>query len=115
MFKLQEISSIKWPVTINIPRDNGNTVKATMTVEFELIPEDEYKELMANGGDIAILDRTITGWGNDYCDHEGNPIPFSEEARTKLVRITYAKLGLINAYIECAYGNKSSKSAKEKN
>ncbi len=115
MFKVQEQDAIKWPVDINIPRDGGNVVKATMTAQFEIIDEDEYNDLLESGADKAILRRVLIGWGKDYCNTGGDPIEFSEEERENLIKIPYARIGLINAYIECAYGNKSSKSAKVKN
>ncbi len=115
MFKLQEMDAIKWPVPISIPRDGGNVVKATMTAQFELIDEDEYNQLIKDGGDKALLERVLVGWGKDYCNSDGGPIEFSEEARETLITIPSCKVALVSAYIECAYGSKSSKSAKVKN
>lgn len=109
MFKIEEQKSVKWPVTVSIPRDGGRTTKATFTVEFELIPEDEKSAIYKDGGnDEDLLRRTVVNF-EGVADSDDNPIPFSEEALDKLIKITYVRTAMTNAYLECSFGKAAAR------
>lgn len=110
MFKIQSEASVKWPVTINIPRDGGDVTKAKCTVHFELIPSDEFNAIYDNGGnDEDLLHRVVKGWGSDVADEDGNPLVFNEENLDKLLRISYARVGFVQGYMECSSGKAAAR------
>ncbi len=105
MFKIEKPTDIKWPVTISIPRDGGRVTKATCTVRFKLIPQEENSAIYADGGnDEDLLRRVLVGWEPDVADEDGNPLEFSEEVRDKLIGISYVRAGIVAGYLDCSSG-----------
>lgn len=117
----EEASSIKWPVDINIPKSGGGVNKEKMVCHFNIIDDDEYKELAnSDDPDRNILRRVLGGWGESkkvgdtektihgFYDHDGNHLEFSEENRERLIKISYARVSIVNAYIFMRTGNKSA-------
>lgn len=116
MFKLTDIKSVKWPVTVNVPQDGGTVKKYEFTAQFELIGQKEYDDFYkpakgeepAGEKDVGLTRRVLTGWGNDVCDEDGNPIEFNAENLERMISKPYARVAIVNAYFDCAYGNKSA-------
>ncbi len=106
MFKLAEKKTLTWPVTVNIPQDGGKITKGTFSGEFEVLDQDELLAVTTEGSDL--LDRVLTGW-KGYCDHEGNEIPFADEAKKKLLGIPYVRQALFAAYGEMQNGRAAAR------
>lgn len=110
MFKLEEQKNIKWPVTVNIPCDGGRTTKGEFTAHFELLPQDEFREIYAqdNASDEDLLRRVLTGW-DGVADADGQPIEYNEDTREMMIRIPYVRAAMITAYLECSHGKAARK------
>lgn len=109
MFKIEKPKSIKWPVTVSIPRDGGNTTKATFTGEFKMISSAEFNAIYnSNGGnDEDLIRNVMTGWGDDLCDEFGSPMEFSEENLNTIAAVPYIRAGIVAAYLELSQGKKA--------
>lgn len=109
MFKIEKPKEITWPVTVSVPRDGGNTVKATFTGKFKLLPNAEFNAIYTNGGNDEDLARNVmTGWGNDVSDEDGNTMEFSEENLNQLASIPYVRNAIVAAYLELSQGKKAA-------
>lgn len=110
MFKLEEQKNVKWPVTVNIPRDGGRTTKAEFTAHFELLPQDEFREIYAqeNASDEDLLRRVLTGW-DGVADAEGGAIDYTPDTREMMIRIPYVRAAMVSAYLECSHGKAARK------
>lgn len=103
MFKLIETDEpIQWPVTVHVPQHGGKTAKHKFTALFAYLPADDIAPA-SEAGDEAFLGRVLLGW-QGVQDEEGNPLPFSDEARDRLVRIPYVRRALILAWHEFIQG-----------
>jgi len=108
MFKIEKSKTVKWPVTVNIPRDGGRTTKATFNAEFKLLEQDELDAVMESGGDRDVGAAVLTGW-DGVADENGTTTPFSEEARADLLKIPYVRTAIIGAYFQCASGREAAR------
>lgn len=109
MFKLEKPSEINWPVTVNIPRDGGNTTKAIFTGKFRLITTGEFNAIYNNGGNDEDLIRNVfTGWGSDLCDESGAPMEFNETNLNMAIAMPYVRNGIVAAYLELSQGKKAA-------
>lgn len=110
MFKLEEQKNVKWPVTVNIPRDGGRTTKAEFTAHFELLPQTEFREIyeQENASDEDLVRRVLTGW-DGVADADGQPIEYNEDAREMMIRIPYVRAAMVSAYLECSHGKAARK------
>lgn len=109
MFKIEKPKEITWPVTVSAPRDGGNTTKAVFTGKFKLLPNAEFNAIYQNGGnDEDLIRNVLTGWGNDLCDVEGNPMEFNNEMLDQVIAIPYVRNAIIAAYLELSQGKKAA-------
>jgi hypothetical protein len=104
-FRIAQVKKVKWPIEVQIPMDGGKVKKDRFTAEFEIIPADEYDAELAAGD---VLTRVWTGW-QDVQAETGEPLEFSEEARAKLLKISYLRLALMQAYIQAASGREAAR------
>lgn len=108
MFKIEKPKEITWPVTVSIPRDGGNTVKATFTGKFRILPAGEFNAIYSNGGnDEDLIRNTLTGWNDDLCDESGQPIAFSDDSLNMIASVPYIRSAIVSAYLELAHGKKA--------
>jgi len=109
MFKIEKPKEISWPVIVSIPRDGGNTTKATFTGKFKLLTSAEFNAMYANGGNDEDLIRAVmTGWGDDLCDEFGAPMEFSETHLNMALTMPYVRNGIVAAYLELSQGRKAA-------
>lgn len=110
MFKLEEQKEVKWPVTVNIPRDGGRTTKAEFTAQFQLLSQDEFKEVYEQEGasDEDLLRRVLTGW-DKVCDANDESIEYNSDTREVMIRIPYVRAAMVAAYLECSHGKAARK------
>lgn len=114
MFKIAQNPSYKWPVSVHVPSDGGKFVKATFTAEFKALAQDEIDGIIRDGreGDrnADLCRECLSGWSSVQ-DDDGNDLPYSDEAKAKLLNITYVRQALLEAFFESITGG----SAKRKN
>lgn len=72
---------------------------------FVALSETDQKEydLSTAGGTIDFLKRTFVGL-SDVLDANGQPVPFSEEARDWLIDRPHTRAALVKAYFGSVYG-----------
>ena len=105
-----------WPVIINVPQDGGTIAKHEITVDFMLLSQDRYSELLKDFEEsgtepnVEMLKRLVRGI-KGVADESGNPLEFSEELLARLTKKAYVRVALFNAYTDANTGNK----AKRKN
>lgn len=104
--KLATKRTVKWPVTISIPQDGGNTVKASCTVEYEVISQAEIEQAAAEGKDL--LDRVVRGWSGISLDSD-EELAVSDENKAKLLAITYVRAALFSGYSEVQVGRAAAR------
>jgi len=103
--KLAAKKTILWPTTINVPTDGGRTIAETFDVEYRVLTQAELVEL--DGKDM--LELTVVGWPKGPKGEDGEPVPFSEEAKRELLQVTYARAGMFNAYSEIQVGRAAAR------
>lgn len=114
MFKIVDDSekTYFWPVDIWVPRGDGKKTKATIRIEFAPLPQDEQAALIASSNDVDddTLWQVVRGWKDgDVQDADGAQLTYSEEAKRKLLNITYVRAAVARAYFASING------AREKN
>lgn len=103
MFKLMEPHEpCDWPVTVFVPQHQGKVAKANFTASFRFLASDEFQEL-AGQGDTMLLERVLVGW-DQVKDEAGEDLPYSDEARARMLQITYVRKALVLAYGEFIQG-----------
>lgn len=107
MFKIEKTKEITWPVTVSIPRDGGNTVKATFTAEFRILSGSEFNAIYAKGGsDEDLVRNVLTGWGGDLRDESDQSMVFNDENLNLVASVPYIRAAIVAAYLELAHGKK---------
>lgn len=108
MFKLATKNTVTWPVTVNVPTDGGKTVKATFSVEFEVKTAEEQERVVRENGDL--LQETVCGWATGAVqDDQGTDLPYSDEAKAKLLSIPYVRAALFVALGEINQGRAAAR------
>jgi hypothetical protein len=108
MFKVEKPKDITWPVTVSVPRDGGNTVKATFTGKFKVLTGAEFSAIYNNGGsDEDLVRNVLVGWNSDLCDEDGVPIDFNGENVNLVASVPYIRAAIVAAYLELSYGKKA--------
>lgn len=107
MFKLSQNTTYRWPVTVHIPQDGGKFVKATFTAEFRALPQNEIDQVITDARegdrDADLCAECLTGWSGVQ-DGDGTDLPFSDEAKAKLLNVPYARIALVTAFFESLNG-----------
>lgn len=109
MFKIVDVSSFKWPVKISIPRDGGKFTQATFTAEFAALPQDEIdralEDVRAGSLDAGFASQVLCGWpAGQVQDADGSELPYSDEAKEKLLRMSYVRNGVVEAFFDGVSG-----------
>jgi len=108
VFKLATKNTVTWPVTVNVPANGGTTVKATFSVEFEVKTQEELERIAREQGDL--LQECVIGWNDGaVLDESGQAIPYSDEAKAKLLSVPYVRAALFVAFGEISQGRAAAR------
>jgi len=114
MFKISQKPTYKWPVTVHIPADGGKFTKATFTAEFKALAQTDIDAIIQDGKDgdknADLCRECLSGW-SAVQDDDGSELPYSDEAKARLLDIAYVRHGLLEAFFESITGG----GAKRKN
>lgn len=107
MFKIVQETSYKWPVNVFIPRDGGKFTKATFTAEFKALPQGEIDSLLQDSRegdrDANFSNECLIGW-SAVQDADGSELPYSDEAKEKLLQMSYVRNAVVSAFFESISG-----------
>lgn len=114
MFRIAKNTSYKWPVTVHIPQDGGKFVKATFTAEFRALPQSEIDSVLQDirdgDRDADFTERSLIGWSGVQ-DDDASELPYSDEAKAKLIDIPYVRNALVTAFFESISGGARRKNS----
>lgn len=107
MLKLAQKDTFTWPITVEIPADGGKFEKHVFTAEFRRLPRSEIDVLMRDVGEsndperatANIVDQILLGW-NGVVDADGQPVPFSDEARNQVLDIHPVRNCVFQAWVD---------------
>lgn len=105
-FVLTTNRTVKWPVTVKVPRDGGSTADQKFTAVFEILDKDQIDGLCPEKIDEALLARAFVGW-DGIKDEAGNAVEFSEDTKAAVIKIPFVCLALLQAYGEAANGRRA--------
>ncbi len=103
-----------WPIVISKPVDGGKVQKHEVTADFLLLQQDDLDDLITSsresGGavDADMLRRVVVSLGQ-FSDAEGNPIDFSSELLERILKISYIRTAIAQAYWSANAGNKAQR------
>ncbi len=109
MFKIVDAPSFKWPVKVNIPKDGGKFTGATFTAEFAALAQDEIDKALEDSRegnlDSGFASKVLVGWPQGQVqDTDGSELPYSDEAKEKLLRMSYVRNGVVEAFFDSVSG-----------
>jgi hypothetical protein len=107
MFKVAQKRRVTWPVTVRVPQDGGRTLNATFSAEFDVLTTDEQQDAIQDGKDL--LDVQLVGWDGRVKGEDGEPLPFSPEAKKQVLAITYVRQALFEALGEINSGRAAAR------
>jgi hypothetical protein len=104
-------------VKLPVPTD-GDYVMARLDVLFAALPQAEVDRMrgvgLADGevppSDAEIARRVLKGW-RDLADEDGNPVPYSEDAREQLLQTPAMRTALVMTYLAAVSGLAARKNA----
>jgi hypothetical protein len=102
MFTIMNNPIVWWPVVINMPIDGGETSKHEVSLQFEILTEDEYDEIAVKG-EKAILKRVIKAWKH-IDDIDKKPLEFTVDNLDMLLKKSFVHRSFMVGYLNAAIG-----------
>jgi len=102
MFTIMNNPIVWWPVVINVPIDGGKTSSHEVSLQVEILEEDEYNEI-ALKGEKAILKRVIKSWKH-IDDIDGKALKFSGDNLDMLLKKSFVHRSFMIGYLNAAIG-----------
>lgn len=101
MFTLAREHRFSWPVSFEVPMDNGTRAAQGFTARFRLLPQSRIEDLSATPQ--ALMAEALIGWEGIREEHGGD-LPFSPEAVRALLDVPYILVALATAYADAVSG-----------
>lgn len=95
----------RWPVVVEFPaEDGGKFERETFDAEFKRLPQDRLREIgeKIEAGlitDLELLDQVLVGWAG-ILDEQGEPVPFTESARQRILNVALVAQSIVSAWLE---------------
>ena len=105
----KDVKLVWWPVTIQEPKDGGGATFNKVQVQYELLPESEKDQIIADSGDMAFLHRVVHDW-KDFLEEDGSAIACSQESRAEFFEVSHVKAAIIAGYFSAIVGGKRKNS-----
>lgn len=102
MFTVMNNPIIWWPVVINVPIDGGKTSGHEVSLQLEILDEDEYNEI-ALKGEKAVLKRVIKGWKH-IDDIDGKAMKFTPTNLDVLLKKAFVHRSFLIGYVNASVG-----------
>jgi len=102
MFTVMKNPVVWWPLVIKVPIDGGETSDHEVSLQLEILNEDEYDEI-AVMGEKAILKRVIKDWKH-IDDVDKKPLKFTSENLAMLLKKSFVHRSFMVGYLNAAIG-----------
>ncbi|MEI6158370.1 MAG: hypothetical protein WCP77_00940 [Roseococcus sp.] len=104
MFKRMEEPRWTWPVTVQVPVEDGALEEQKFRAYFRLIPPKRRAELdaMLDGTDQLLREAVLQVL--DVTDEAGATLPHTPELLEALIGIPWVRLGLLRSYMAALSG-----------
>ncbi|KGJ86448.1 hypothetical protein [Colwellia psychrerythraea] len=102
MFTVMNNPTVWWPVVINVPIDGGETSNHEVSLQLEILEEDEYDEL-ALKGEKAVLKRVIKAWKH-IDDIDKKPLAYSGDNLDMLLKKSFVHRSFMVGYLNASIG-----------
>lgn len=112
MFVLNKKGSYSWPVVVEFPVDGGKFDKQNFDAEFKLLPQSRIDEIFQQASEGKLMDSEIApeilmGWKG--INDENGAVPYSEEAKERVLDIPFVRAALISAFLKSLKGSEASR------
>ena len=109
MFKIDQSDSYTWPVKVEVPMSGGKFEQHTFDVKFKRVSQARLKEINKLGelgeiNDVDLCKEILVGWSG-VTDGK-DEIPFSEEAKDKLLDVALVAKSVVISFYESLSGAK---------
>lgn len=99
MFRLPRPDEV-FPTQCTVKSPKGaETVEAVCTLHYLCLASDEARKLSIQGN-APFLRKVLVGWGEEIHDEAGEPIPFTEANRERMIGVPYFAACAVDAYFE---------------
>ena len=104
MFKISDHQTFTRTVTIRVPADGGY-IDETLAVTYKVLPTTETNsyDLASEKGARAFLTAAIEKL-DDITDKKGDPVPYSDALRDKVLDLPYVRTPLAEEYLKSVTG-----------
>ena len=109
-FKLDQSGTYKWPVTVEVPVDDGRHDKQKFDGEFKRITQSRIREMgqLIETGDLTDVDlvkEVLVGW-DGIEDDQGNELKFSQAKLKQLLEVPMVATAIGTAFFDSIAGAK---------
>ena len=109
-FKLDQQGTYKWPVTVEVPVDDGRHDKQKFDGEFKRITQSRIREMgqLIETGDLTDVDlvkEVLVGW-DGIEDDQGNELKFSQSKLKQLLDVPMVATAIATAFFDSIAGAK---------
>lgn len=110
LFVLRRPSSFWWTVRVPVPDDDTYLI-AVLKCLFRWVDQAEFDRMQGKGlkpgeaapTDAEIVQRVLVGWSG-LKDEDGEPVPYSDEARDQLMAHTLVRSAVLATYFAVMSG-----------
>lgn len=101
-FVLKQSDTYTWPVAVEFPVDGGRYEKQTFDAQFKRLPQDRIRQIwdQVQSGEIdddGLCHEVLVGWAGIQ-DDKGQDVPYSEKARTDLLRVPLVAAAVVSSW-----------------
>ena len=103
-FKLDQSGTYKWPVTVEVPVDDGRHDKQKFDGEFKRITQSRIREMgqLIETGDLTDVDlvkEVLVGW-EGIEDDQGNELKFSQSKLKQLLDVPMVATAIATSFFD---------------
>ena len=107
-FKLDQSGTYKWPVTVEVPVDDGRHDKQKFDGEFKRITQSRIREMgqLIETGDLTDVDlvkEVLVGW-DGIEDDQGNELKFSQAKLKQLLDVPMVATAIATSFFDSIAG-----------
>ena len=107
MFRVFDQLVVDWEIRVDVGDGKGRHLAPGVTFTFEILPNDEFMRLSAQGGMPEVMRRAVRGWRSDQiADETGEPLAYSKENLERLMLVPRMQAAITQAYIDAATGTR---------